>query len=220
MLRRSQTSRGRSNGSSRSASYSGAVVVMSGHSEPENELSAKFKAPTEALRSASFARELELLRTLAFADHPLTTGRLARYDLGELQTLLERSRSAGLLRPRAWRDTSADANDGLRHVHDYLARCRRVSRRYLHHEAGAALVHEAARYGMGVLDHTTREVSFPEATGPRASSLAADLTGASWGAGATSLAEARRQWVRPRAEQYDAAYAATVRLTFRYLRRL
>jgi hypothetical protein len=184
---------------------------VSAHTEasvPQSGESVFYKAPAEALRSAAFASEVAQLRERAVADHPRVGWRIADRSYVELQEELARNRSTGPQRPRAWRTTDVATDDGLRHVADYLKSCRRIARRYLHHEAAAELVHEEVCRG-GVVERLL-SVTLPTAEGARASSLAADATGASWGAGATSLAESRRQWVRPRAEEYRAAYEAAI----------
>jgi hypothetical protein len=185
--------------------------------EPEQPLSGKFKAAEQALRSPRFREGLDRLRPLCWEPHPRTgeVGCLADHDYAALETLVRENaiqartvEQAGR-RPRARLNQESPTSDGLRFVREYMAGCRKLARHYLHHEAAAVLIHEELRKA-GVLSNLASREDFPTATGARASSLAADITGAYWGAGPTSLAQARREWSQLRASDYERAYQAAL----------
>jgi hypothetical protein len=159
-------------------------------------------AAGEARHSSRFQGEIDRLRDLAAGSHrqgySRTTGPLTHTSWDEL------SRSVSDLisqpqneRPRAWRNTDLPTDDGYRHVRTYQTSVRKVARQFIGAETVAPLVHDlvaATGYQLARLP-TSLPSAPPAATGGHASSLAAHISGASWGSGATAL---RLAWRRAR----------------------
>lgn len=161
-------------------------------------------AAGEAAHSARFPPKVDRLRALAAgetrAGYPRTTGPLNAQPWPTLEQILAHSsRLAQHLRPYAWANTEHPTSEGLRHLRDYLRGCRKVGREFLGHPDTASLVHQLVRAtGYQVIVPTTISPAAP--TGPAASNLAAHITGASWGAGATAH---RQTWRRARPANLD-----------------
>jgi hypothetical protein len=159
-------------------------------------------AALEAKCSRRFRGEIDRLRSLAVgasrAGYIRTTGplsALAWEDLTQrIPALLREDQSD---RPRAWRNPQLPTDDSLRHVRDYERGVRKLARQYLGTEHAAPHVHEliaAAGYRLRPYEGTAH----PAPTGAQASTLAAHITGASWGTGATALRVAWYRATRPR----------------------
>jgi hypothetical protein len=158
-------------------------------------------AAYRAERSLRFLAEIERLRRLAAgADrggYPRTTGPLTTWSLEELERELKTAQQVEQAdRRRAWKNTALLTDDPLRHVRDYLRGCRRVARTYLGSEQLAPEIHALVRRG-GYLA-SAPATDRPAPTRANASQLAAHISGASWGAGATANAQA---WRRARPQQ-------------------
>jgi hypothetical protein len=167
-------------------------------------------AAFEAERSPRFRRGIDRLRRLAAGDgragYPRSTGRLTRSSFAELERALTHSaRLPDQQRPRAWRNNALAAADGLRHVRNYLRGCRKLARGFLGSEQAAPLIHElVCRHGYRIQPPPEDLAAAP--TAAVASSLAAHITGASWGAGATAL---RQTWYRHRPQPARPRWVAT-----------
>ena len=155
-------------------------------------------AAAEAHRSMRFHMELDRLRHLAAGSardgYARTTGPLngkAWSDLSRLRTLGAQPPEE---RPRAWKHTQLPTDDGLRHVREYERGLRKTARTFLGTEGAAPLVHTLVG-GTGYQLPPYTASAPPAPTGAQASRLAAHITGASWGTGATAL---RTAWRRAR----------------------
>lgn len=173
-------------------------------------------AARECARSPRFRREVDVLRRLARGadrgEYARTTGPLGDRGWEELEELLDQQRRQDqAARAHAWKNTDKPTDDPLRHVGDYLRRCRRVARGFLGHEDAApaihrvvvalerpveALVAELAADASGALAPGEYiPIRPPAPQGPVASALAAHIIGVSFGAGATAM---RQAWYRHR----------------------
>lgn len=155
-------------------------------------------AASEAQRSERFRFELDRLRHIAAGSardgYCRTTGPLSDKswsDVSELRALGARTSEQ---RPRAWQDRSLPTDDGLRHVRDYHRGILKTARFNLGTEDAAPLLHELVA-GVGYQLAPYAASAPPAPIGGRASSLAAHISGASWGSGATALVKA---WSRAR----------------------
>jgi hypothetical protein len=161
-------------------------------------------AASEAAHSPRFHPEIDRLRAIAAgksrAGYPRTTGPLTGQAWPSLEEILANaSRRAQHQRPYAWKNTELPTDEGLRHLSDYLRGCRKVGREFLGHPDTGPLVHQlVSATGYRVIVPTTISPLAP--TGPAASTLAAHITGASWGSGATAL---RQAWRRARPTKLD-----------------
>jgi hypothetical protein len=127
--------------------------------------------------------------------YPRTTGPLTGYSWEGLGHALADNRTLDPGERRCWRNAHPPSNEGLRHVSDYLQRCRSAARRFLGHEEMGPIIHELV-CGDGyeiVLPSGMPEP--PAVWGHRASSMAAYISGAPWVVGATALLPA---WERIR----------------------
>ncbi len=156
-------------------------------------------AAREAEHSPRFRSEIDRLRQLAGGQarggYRRSTGQLSKRPWAQLeQTLADSLRLSQPQRPRAWANTLLPTDEGLRHLRDYLRGCRKLARTFLGHEQAAPLIH-------GLVTRTGYRIEVgpmaapPAPTQKTASALAAYITGASWGAGATAL---RQAWYRAR----------------------
>ena len=156
----------------------------------------------EAQHSPRFHGEIDRLRDLAAGSHrqgySRTTGPLTHGSWDEL------SRSVSDLisqpqgeRPRAWKNTDLPTDDGYRHVRSYQTSVKKVARQFIGAEAVAPPVHDlvgATGYQLARLP-TSLPSALAAPSDGQASSLAAHISGASWGSGATAL---RVAWRRAR----------------------
>jgi hypothetical protein len=154
-------------------------------------------AAAEAERSPRFQREIDRLRQLAAgADrngYSHSTGPLTKREWDELADLLQALlRQPQSERPRAWKNTYFATDDSLRHVRAYQRGLRKTSRQYLGTEHVAALLHELVRATGYKLPPLTTPIGKPP-NGAHASTLAAHITGASWGHGPTAQQAAWRR---------------------------
>ena len=161
-------------------------------------------AANEAEHSPPFQSEIDRLRALAAgsarAGYSRTTGPLTARDWPTLEQIhADASRLAERERRYAWRNRDFPAFEGLRHVHAYLRGCGKVGRRFLGHPNTGPFVHDLV-CGSGYHVSVPTEISLPAPTGPVASTLAAYITGASWGVGATAQ---RQAWRRARPATRD-----------------
>src|SRR6266540_5973144 len=141
-------------------------------------------AANEAQRSLRFQAEVDRLRHLAAGHdrrgYPRTTGPLTDKSWSELSQLRPLGAEPQEERPRAWKNTPLPTDDGLRHVRDYERGCRKVALTLLGTERAAPLVHDLVG-GTGYRLHPFTGSIAPAPIGSNASSLAAYITGASWG---------------------------------------
>jgi hypothetical protein len=161
-------------------------------------------AANETEHSPPFRGEIDRLRALAAgstrAGYSRTTGPLTARNWPALEQIFANaSRSAERERRYAWRNRDLPAFEGLRHVDAYLRGCRRVGQRFLGHPSGGPLVHDIV-CGSGYQVSVPTAIGRPAPTGPVASTLAAHITGASWGVGATAQ---RQAWRRARPAELD-----------------
>ena len=161
-------------------------------------------AANEAEHSPPFQSEIDRLRALAAgsarAGYSRTTGPLTARDWPTLEQILANaSRLAEQERRYAWRNKDSPAFEGLRHVHAYLRGCGKVGQRFLGHPNTGPFVHDLV-CGSGYQVNVPTAISRPAPTGPVASTLAARITGASWGVGATAQ---RQAWRRARPTKLD-----------------
>jgi hypothetical protein len=165
-------------------------------------------AAVEAARSPRFRAGIDRLRRLAAGEergrYPRSTGPLTLWSWRQLERAYEhRRRLAQGERPRAWRNSALPTDDGLRHLRDYLRGCRKLARTFLGSEQAAPLVHDLVARA-GYRTNPWPASAPPPPTGPHASTLAAHVTGASWGAGATAN---RVAWHRARPHALPATFA-------------
>ena len=152
-----------------------------------------------AERSPRFRRGIDKARRLAAGEergaYPRSGGPLTLCTWVELEGRLAEARALPEgERPRAWKNTERPANDALRHVYGYLKLCRRLGARHLGGERAGPLVHELV-CGEGYRVSVPGGSASSRPVGSLASTLAAHITGESWGAGATAL---RQAWYRHR----------------------
>jgi len=159
-------------------------------------------AAAEEQHSSPFHAEIDRLRHLAAGSHrrgySRTTGPLTNKSWDELsRTLSDLRGQPQPERPRAWKNTYLPTDDGYRHVHAYQTGVRKVARQFIGGETVAPLVHDLVAGTGYQLDRPpiTLPSTLPAPTGGQASNLAAHITGASWGSGATAL---RLAWRRAR----------------------
>jgi hypothetical protein len=159
-------------------------------------------AAGEAQHSSRFHGEIDRLRHLAAGSHrrgySRTTGPLTHKSWDELSRTVSELRSQPQPdRPHAWRNTDLPTDDGYRHARTYQTSLRKVARQFIGTEAVPPHVHDlvgATGYQLTRLP-TTLPSAPPAPTGGQASNLAAHITGATWGSGATAL---RLSWRRAR----------------------
>lgn len=152
----------------------------------------------EACRSPLFFEGIRRLRALASRPHPRTTGPLRNYTWGALAALLEEGpvKDAGGVPARAWRNPRESEIGGgysYEHVLAYRRGCSKVAGRFLGSKDQAPAVHDLVREGEASLPLSGRAA-------PRdavASSVAASISGASWGSGATACQQARYEHQPP-----------------------
>jgi hypothetical protein len=155
-------------------------------------------AAAEASRSQRFGAEIDRLRRLAVgadrSGYARTTGPLTLTPYGELAELRQTGAAPQEQLPRAWKNTQLLTDDGLRHVRDYERGLRKTARTFLGTERAAPLLHSlVATTGYQLARFVGSIAAAPN--GPLASTLAAHITGASWGSGATAN---RIAWRRAR----------------------
>src|SRR5205823_2663138 len=134
------------------------------------------------------------------AGYPRTTGPLSNRSWLELESaFVQARRLEQTQRPRAWKNTPLPTDDALRHLRDYLRGCAKLGRTMVGHERLAPQIHELVGRGGYLASAPMPGPPAPE--GAKASQLAAHISGASWGAGATAHAQA---WRRARPRQLTA----------------
>jgi hypothetical protein len=176
-------------------------------------------AATEAEDSPGFRASIDALRVRAAGSarsgYPRTTGPLSDQPWSILEHWLAESRDLDQHeRPLAWKNTDSPTADGLSHVHDYLRACRTLSRRYLGPEDTAPLVHQLV--GASGYRINAPTAGYPPApTGGAASTMAAQITGASW-TGATAL---RQSWRRGRPDHRTDTPPSNEPPIFRFARK-
>jgi hypothetical protein len=142
------------------------------------------------------------LRHLAAGSHrqgySRTTGPLTHTSWDELsRTVSDLIIQPQGHRPRAWKNTDLPTDDGYRHIRTYQTSVKKLARQFIGAETVAPLVHDlvaATGYQLARLP-TSLPSAPPAPTGGQASNLAAHISGASWGSGATAL---RLAWRRAR----------------------
>jgi hypothetical protein len=148
-------------------------------------------AAAEAERSNVFRVRIGELKEKAKGAHrgrySRTTGPLTDYTWSELGELELEGRESGFDRPRGWKEdrNRLATDEGNRHIRDYRKGCRAVAGAFLGNKDLGERVHEHVR---GKPLHVLPRGMAP--TGGVASTLAAHLTGASWGSGATANRQA------------------------------
>jgi hypothetical protein len=157
--------------------------------------------------SPPFREAIAKLRAVARGEtrggYPLTTGPLTSYSFGTLEEMPIAWNGVWYEeRPRAWSRNLSPTDEGLRHVRDYVRRCRTLARRYLVTETYGYLVHELVRADGYLLAVASIVSPYAAPTGLVASQVAACFTGASWGAGATANQQSKyRYFMRERTER-------------------
>jgi hypothetical protein len=174
-------------------------------------------AARECAKSPRFGSEVDGLRRLARGadrgEYARTTGPLGDFGWEGLEELLNQQRRQDqAARRHAWKNTDKPTDDPLRHVADYLRRCRRVARGFVGHEDAAPAIHRIIVALEGSVEQLVAELEAnapdapaqhgesiairpPAPHGPVASGLAAHITGVPFGAGATAM---RQAWYRHR----------------------
>jgi hypothetical protein len=148
----------------------------------------------EAERSAKFHGKIERLRVLGNAPH--LTGPLTSYEPEDLERLEregarrpeDRARSWGADERRVFGESTKGGRHGNRHVRDYVHGCRAVAREFFRWPDLWPRIHWlvcGTGYRVNVMDVPL--ASAPAApSGPVASTVAAHISGANWGHGATA----------------------------------
>ena len=159
-------------------------------------------ALTELRRSAELDRLCRLAEGAHRGGYPRTTGPLSDRSWEELEAFVEEGAQSNLDgRSRAWKEGRwhETTESGLSHVVAYVRGCKRVARSYLRADYLAPLVHalvvERSLPDGSQLELPALPALGPAPTGPVASTCAAHITGAPWGAGATAV---RQAWYRHR----------------------
>lgn len=161
---------------------------MSAHDKANVGNRGVFKVTSEAWASERVQAEVDRLRRLADA----------------------RRKSGPPLRDLEFRDVEALTEKRAR---EYAASCAKLARMRYHHADAAELIHNEIR-NPGALAALASypPAGLPIATGPRASSLAADIHGREWLAGATTMRQSTREWLGQgtRAADYANAYQQAI----------
>ena len=148
-------------------------------------------ASGEAQSSPRFRAAVDRLRQLAAgserAGYARTTGPLTQKSWEDLSRTLPALLSQPQEERRhAWNNTDLPTDDGLRHLRDYQRGVRKTARQFIGTEDLAPRIHDLVAttgYQLEPVNATSPHAP----TQAQASSLAAHITGASWGAGATAL---------------------------------
>jgi hypothetical protein len=149
--------------------------------------------------STPFHHDIDELRVLARGDlrsgYPRTTGPLTQYEMGVLKQWPASWNSIYYReRPRAWSQSLAPTDEGLRHVREYARRCRVLSKHCFGTYAYDFVIHElvcATGYSLESASHTP---AWPAPAGALASQVAAHFTGASYGPGSQGNRQAKYRY--------------------------